>query len=135
MSTSRKPAPNGTGPLEDAAKLFEVESSRPETIPAQLRRRRAASYRCEPLADGRRDPVSKKRPANVARTLHIAVGRRTAWLFGDRTFDLLEQVGVDRRQWDYEKRVWMIPSQFADDVMAFAEWRQRRVVTCEAIDR
>lgn len=28
----------------------------PET-PDQLRRRRAASYRCPPLADGRRDPL------------------------------------------------------------------------------
>lgn len=132
--TNRKPAPTGTGPQEDATKLFEVQSTDTETIPAQLRRRRGASYRCQPLEDGRRDPVAKK-VTRSPRTLRVEVGRHTAWLFGEKTFDLLDAVGIEQRQWDHKQRVWMIPVQYADDVMAWAEWRQRRVVTCEVIDR
>lgn len=101
---------------------------------AQLRRRRAASLRCPPLVDGRRDPWSQGRTQS-ARRLHVEVGRRTAWLFGAKVFDLLDKVGLERRQWDHERRVWMIPVQYADDVMAWAEWKQRRLVTCEAVER
>jgi hypothetical protein len=50
-------------------------------------------------------------------------------------FALLDKVGIERRQGDYQRRVWMIPVQYADDVMAWAEWKQRRLVTCEAVDR
>jgi hypothetical protein len=112
----------------------------------QLRRRRQASLRCEPLQDGRRDPWTSARGVTAdsrkssadSRTLRVEVGRRTAWLYGRDgrdVFTLLDEIGLERRQWDWERRVWMIPIQYADDVMAFAEWKQRRVVTCEAVDR
>jgi hypothetical protein len=70
--------------------------------------------------------------------LHVEVGRYTAWIYGRDgrdIFTLLDEVGLERRQWDQDRRVWMIPMQFADDVMAYAEWKQRRVVTCEAVER
>lgn len=76
-----------------------------------------------------------KKVTRSPRTLRVEVGRHTAWLFGEKTFDLLDAVGIEQRQWDHKQRVWMIPVQYADDVMAWAEWRQRRVVTCEVIDR
>jgi hypothetical protein len=117
--------------------LFDVTSTdtEPEKPGIQLRRRHAASLRCQPLADGRRDPWLANRERWGSRTLHVIVHRNTAWLHGERVFELLDQVGVERRQWDYRERVWMIPIQHADDVMAYAEWKQRRVVTCEAADR
>lgn len=45
---------------EPASKNFS-DSSVVETIAVQLRRRRAASYRLPPLADGRRDPLDPVR--------------------------------------------------------------------------
>lgn len=72
------------------------------------------------------------------RTLHVEVGARTAWIYGrdgQDVFALLDEVGIERRQWSTAERVWMIPVQYADDVMAWAEWKQRRTVTCEAVDR
>ncbi len=119
-----------------AAKLMgaETKSSGPERVNAQLRRRRTASLRLEPMTDGRRDPWPARKPKGP-RTLHVTISRNTARLYGDGVFGLLDEVGVDRRQWDHRERVWMIPIQHADDVMAWAEWKQRRVVTCKAVDR
>jgi hypothetical protein len=100
-----------------------------------LRRRRQASLRCEPLdAAGRRDPMSTRRRM-PALTLHVEVGKRTAWLHGERIVELLDAAQVERRQWDWQRRLWMVPIDRADDVITYAEWRQRRVVTVEAIDR
>jgi hypothetical protein len=99
-----------------------------------LRRRRDASLRCEPLPDGRRDVLSRPKPT-AAPTLRVEVGRRTAWLYGDDIVGLLERARVDRRQWDWQRRVWMIPIDRADDVISYAEWRQRRIVTVEDVDR
>lgn len=121
-------------PLE----LFAADTSAPPPVATQLRRRRAAAVRCEPLSDGRRDPWTPKRGSAELRTLHVEVGRRTAWLYGRDgrdIFTLLDEVGLEQRQWDWERKAWMVPIQHADDVMAVAEWKQRRVVTCEAVDR
>ncbi len=131
----RHPASPGRRSEDVAAKpLFEMESTAPERVSTQLRRRRAASLRCEPLADGRHDPWPSPVPTRP-RTLHVRVNRNTARLYGEGSFALLDEVGIERRQWDHRERVWMIPIQYADDVMAWAEWKQRRVVTCEAIER
>jgi hypothetical protein len=123
----------------------EITAPPRQDAPAELRRRRQASLRCEPLDDGRRDPWTSRglhdesRKSSIsARTLHVEVGRHTAWLHGrdgQDVFRLLDEVGIDRRQWDARRRVWQIPLQYADDVMAWAEWRQRRTVTCEDVDR
>lgn len=136
----RRPAPTRRRSEDAATKpLFELDSTAvaDEPVGKQLRRRRQASLRCEPLADGRRDPWSSKGTRSL-RTLHVEVGARTAWLYGRDgrdIFALLDELGLDRRQWDQARRVWMVPIQHADDVMAWAEWKQRRVVTCEAVDR
>jgi len=46
--------------------------------PTALRRRRQASYRCEPLASGHRDPWRPWRPARVSRVhAEAAVANRT----------------------------------------------------------
>lgn len=37
-----------------------------DTVPVQWRRRRQASYRCEPLADGHRDPWRSWRPNQLS---------------------------------------------------------------------
>lgn len=102
---------------------------------ASLRRRREASRRLEPLPDGRRDPLDKTPAKPGLRTLHVEVGKHTAWLYGEKTVRLLERAGVVQRQWDWQRRVWMVPVQYADDVITYAEWRERRVVTVEAVDR
>jgi hypothetical protein len=117
-----------------------------QDVPVQLRRRRQASLRCEPLHDGLRDPWTSRRDVDRVRdstpisprTLHVEVGARTAWIYGrdgQDVFALLDAVGIDRRQWDAERKVWMVPVAYADDIMAWAEWRQRRIVTVEAVDR
>lgn len=124
----------------------QVTAAPRQDAPAQLRRRRQASLRCEPLNDGRRDPWSSSRPQehqdrstiSVPRTLHVEVGKHTAWLHGrdgQDVFRLLDEVRLERRMWDWSRKAWMVAIQDADDVMAYAEWRQRRIVTCEAVDR
>ncbi len=130
----RRPATGRPSEVAAAKPLFELESTSPERASTQLRRRRAASLRLEPLADGRRDPWPTPKATGL-RSLHVTVNRHTARLYGEGIFALLDEVGIERRQWDHRDRVWMIPIQYADDVMAWAEWKQRRVVTCEAIDR
>lgn len=121
-------------PLE----LFDTHSrAASPPVATQLRARRAAAVRCEPLQDGRRDPWPTKGYSTL-RTLHVEVGRRTAWIYGRDgrdVFTLLDEVGLERRQWDWERKAWMVPIASADDVMAYAEWKQRRTVTCEAVDR
>ncbi|WP_130504240.1 hypothetical protein [Blastococcus saxobsidens] len=142
MSGSRRPAPpQVAGPAEVAAKtLFDIDStgSRENRAAAQLRRRRLASLRCEPLADGRRDPFSGRRP-QVGKHLVVEVGRRTVWLRdgdrGDRVFALLDAAQIERRQWDSDRRCWMVPLNRADDVLAFAEYSDRWTVAVEAVDR
>ncbi|MGH3798044.1 MAG: hypothetical protein ACRDSP_24575 [Pseudonocardiaceae bacterium] len=51
--TERRPGEADRGDVDDQHRAGEV---RAEGIPEQLRRRRAASWRCEPLAGGHRDP-------------------------------------------------------------------------------
>jgi hypothetical protein len=132
LSGSNEEARAVAKPLE----LFEADctAGTGDSVGKQMLRRRAASLRCEPLPDGRRDPWTTRKATGL-RSLHVEVGRRTAWLYGDKVFALLDDVGIEQRQWSPTERVWMIPVQHADDVMAFAEWRQRRVVTCEAVER
>lgn len=135
-----------TGAMYVPGGHVEVTAEPRQDAGSQVRRRRLASLRCEPLADGRRDPWTSSRQEEdqhrhtilMSRTLHVEVGKHTAWLHGgdgQDIFKLLDTVGVERRQWDAVRKVWMIPVQFADDVMAWAEWKQRRIVTCEAVDR
>ncbi len=143
MSASKRPAPpQVAGPAEVAAKtLFDVDSTSPtdETVGGQLRRRRAASLRCAPMPDGRRDTLAKRRRPEPGKHLVAEVGKRTVWLRdgqrGDRVFALLDAARIEARQWDADRRCWMVSVNRADDVLAFAEFSERWTVTCTAVDR
>lgn len=145
-----KPAPEGTGSqpgrrVKDSGTsvLFDVQRPEPaQDTASQLRRRRAASRRLEPMADGRRDPfdVDKRDRWTSTRTLHVEVGRRTAWLFGGRAKHLIEAASQRAgapipSQWDHLRRIWMIPITHADDVLVYAEHVEGRFTTVEAVDR
>ncbi len=126
---------------ETAAKtLFDLHSTgtTDETAGVQLRRRRQSSLRCEPMADGRRDTLAKRR-RDPGKHLVVECGKRTVWLRdgqrGDRVFALLDAAQVDARQWDSTRRCWMVSVARADDVLAFAEYAERWTVTCTAVDR
>ncbi len=128
----------------DAKPLFDVHvTDEPaQDTPSQLRRRRNASRRCEPFEDGRRDPheVDRRDRWTSARTLHLEVGRRTAWLYGGRTKQLIEHAAQRSgtpcpSMWDHRRRVWMIPINRADDILVFAEHVEGRFTTVEVVDR
>ena len=119
--------------------LFDVESTAddPQATPAQVRRRRAAADRCPPMDDGRRDPIEPDRRGDrwtSDRTLHVEVGRRTAWLHGGKITRLLNRAGVDRRMWDHLSRTWCIPVDRVDDLLVYAEHFEGRFCTVEAVD-
>jgi hypothetical protein len=99
---------------------------RDDDIAAQLRRRRAASYRCPPLDDGRADPIDKPRPrrAIVVR----AIGRNTVELTGcDRAVrDAITTLCV-KYQRAPAGGAWLVPQAAADDVMALLEVRGYRL--------
>ncbi len=143
MNGSKRPAPpQVAGPAEVAAKtLFDVDSTSPtdETVGAQLRRRRAASLRCEPMRDGRRDTLGGRRRPQQGKHLLAEVGKRTVWLRdgdrGDRVFALLDAAQIEARQWDPDRRSWMVSIARADDLLAFAEFSQRWTVSVQAVDR
>jgi hypothetical protein len=66
-------------------------------------------------------------------TLHVELHRNTARLYGARISQLLDQAGVDARQYDRERHCWTVPVTRADDVICIAEYRQRRFVTVEEV--
>jgi hypothetical protein len=68
--------------------------------------------------------------------LTIEVGKRcTAWLVcSSRTGKrILDDLGI-AHQWDHERRCWMFPIQFAEDVAAH-QHRRRRYVALVAVER
>lgn len=109
----------------------------PGVEPAGVRRRQDAARRLPPLPDGRRDVIAPVRSAPVPcqRSLHVEVGKHTAWLIGEDVRGLLAVADSQRHQYDPARDCWMVPVDFADHVMVTAEWRQRRFVTCEAVNR
>ncbi len=90
------------------------------------------------MIDGRRDTLAKRR-RDLGKHLVAEVGKRTVWLRdgdrGDRVFALLDAAQVEARQWDPNRRCWMVSVERADDVLAFAEFSERWTVTCAAVDR
>ncbi len=139
---NEKAAPGRAALSEETATktLFDLHSTgtTDETAGEQLRRRRQASLRCEPLGDGRRDTLAKRR-RSVGKHLVAEVGKRTVWLRdgdrGDRVFALLDAVQLEARQWDSTRRCWMVSVARADDVLAFAEYSERWTVTVQAVQR
>ncbi|GAA3172744.1 hypothetical protein GCM10010531_27840 [Blastococcus jejuensis] len=143
---SEKAAPQGTALSEDSAAsvLFDVQrTAEPaQDTPTQLRRRRAASRRLEPMADGRRDPfeVDRRDRWTSTRTLHVECGRRTAWLYGGRAKHLIESAAQRSgapipSMWDHLRRLWIVPIDRADDILVYAEHVEGRFTTVEAVDR
>jgi hypothetical protein len=81
------------------------------------------------------NPTPKRRGTSVhGTTLRVEVGRRTCWLYGPGVRPVLDAVGAPR-QWDHTRRWWMTAVDRADDVIAWAEYKQRRHVTVEAVQR
>ncbi len=67
------------------------------------------------------------------KTLHVKVGpRHTSWCQGSPPVrPLLRQLDVPA-MWDRDRQAWAIPTNRLDDVLAAAEYHQRRFVTvCE----
>ncbi len=77
---------------------------------------------------------SRKRSPVRGSTLHVEVGRRTCWLHGMHVKALINAVAVPS-QWDPARRTWMVSIKRVDDVIAWAEYKQRRVITVEAVQR
>ena len=148
MTNENGPAPlaqGDTGPSEVPAatkplELFTAHSSGKTADPvgSQMRRRRSASLRCEPLADGRLDPLElseQRDPLASARRLHIEKGpRHTAWLHGGRLKPLCEHANVPHL-WDHALKTWRIPNGRVDDLIVYAEHVDGRFVTVEEVDR
>ena len=95
-------------------------------VASQLRRRRAASYRCPPLADGRADPIDKPRPRGAIEVR--AIGRNTVEFAGsDRAvYGAIVTLCV-KYQRSPAGGAWLIPQSAADDVMALLEVRGYRL--------
>jgi hypothetical protein len=96
-----------------------------DTIPKQIRRRRAASRRLPVLADGRADPIDPPRRKRRRQPIQVrAIGANT-----------VEFVGCDTAVWSAIDRLdagfmrsrlggaWLVPQADADDVMALLEHR------------
>jgi hypothetical protein len=108
---------------------------RQDHLAAQLRRRRAAAVRCEPLGDGRRDPAAPLTDVDrwtSERHLHLVVGCTAVWLLGGRVRRLLDGAGVQAR-YDHRRGLWSVPVHLADDVRLYAERVESRFVTTEAV--
>src|SRR5215210_785963 len=72
---------------------------------------------------------SQKPSAAGCPTLHVELYRNTARLYGNRIPQLLDQAGVQARQYDRQRRCWTVSATRADDVICMAEYRQKRFVT------
>ncbi|MDP9428474.1 MAG: hypothetical protein M3Q47_06155 [Actinomycetota bacterium] len=91
------------------------------------------------MRDGRRDTLGGRRRPQQGKHLLAEVGKRTVWLRdgdrGDRVFALLDAAQIEARQWDPDRRSWMVSIARADDLLAFAEFSQRWTVSIQAVDR
>lgn len=78
MSAGAEGETGDSPPIDEGRPRQEAPSSRTNTAAPILRRRRAASLRCEPLSDGRRDPWPSQPDAASRRTLAAS---RDAWSY------------------------------------------------------
>jgi hypothetical protein len=67
-------------------------------------------------------------PCTSIRHLHAAIDKNTATLYGGRVGELLLQLGLPR-MYDRTTKAWTVSVNRLDDVLAFAEYRQHRIVT------
>jgi hypothetical protein len=140
VTASERPAPaTGTGLFEVAAQtLFDIESTAitDDSAGEQLRRRRAASLRCEPMSDGRRDPMEPTGNRWTSRrALHVEEGSRNmAWLYGGRLKRLCEHANVPHL-WCAERRTWKVSRKKLGELITYARRVEGRFVTTELLDQ
>lgn len=77
---------------------------------------------------------TKRRTSGRGTALTVEVGKRTCWLHGTAVKAIINAVGAPS-QWDPNRRCWMVSVNRVDDVIAWAEYRHRRFVTVEAVER
>lgn len=77
---------------------------------------------------------SRRRSTARGTALRVEVGKRTCWLYGAGIKPIIMAVGAPS-QWDSARRCWMVSVNRIDDVMAWAEHRERRFLTVEAVAR
>lgn len=91
------------------------------SIPQQLRRRRAASRRCEPLAGGRRDPLDRRR--DIVVNVRAIGGRTVEFAGGDRHVAAAIRAVGARFQRALTGGAWLVEQSSAEDVIALLEHR------------
>lgn len=89
-------------------------------VPAQIRRRRAASYRCPALADGRRDTLDKAKPRTPTTVRALAAG--TDEFDGPGVYAGIQTLGI-RYMRARHGRGWWIPAKHTGDLTALLESR------------
>lgn len=100
-------------------------------IPRQLRRRRAASRRLPPLADGRRDPLDPRPDDSKPAVIVITEDKFSVYFYGAETVlrGAVRQVGC-QYQFDPRTRRLAVPKRFADRVaVAIETGTPRGVIT------
>jgi hypothetical protein len=97
--------------------------------PAQLRRRRGAAHRCEPLDDGRQDPLDLPRRGRRAVSVR-AVGQHSCEFEGPQVLEGIRVLGL-RYMRSKLGGGWLVEQKHAEDLMAWLEAvsRQRLDVT------
>lgn len=97
-----------------------------DSTAAQLRRRRAASFRCPVLADRRRDPIepARRRPVITVR----AIGKHTVEMVGNDkvVYAAIKAVGA-RYQRKPAGGAWLVEQSGAEDVIALLEHRGHKL--------
>lgn len=90
----------------------------------QLRRRQAAAARCEPLEDGRTDPISKPKRQMVVEVR--VVGKYSVEFVGPLVLEGIRKLGL-RYQRHPQGGSWLVQQQHSDDLMAWLEHRGVRI--------
>lgn len=90
-------------------------------VPAQLRRRRSEGYRCQPLDDGRHDPIDRRRRPQVAVR---AIGTNTVEFTGAdwHVAEAIRAVGAKHMR-AIGGGAWLVQQAAAEDVLALLEHR------------
>ncbi len=96
-----------------------------DDIPAQLRRRRAASRRLPELPDGRRDTLDKPRPRRPV-TVRVLGANTTEIGDGAGVLAVLRRVGC-RRMRARDGRGWWIPGRDTEAVLEALEGAGYRI--------
>ena len=102
------------------------------TIPAQLRRRRAASYRLPPLHDGRRDPLDPPPDDSKPAVIVITEDRYSCYFHGSEKVlrAAVRRVGCPY-QMDPRTLRLAVPKRFADEVAVAIETGEPRGIVAD----